>query len=143
MKSKSQTGFTLLEVMVALGISGLVLLGFGSFMKGQIDTASHLEYQLAAEQAARNAMPLLCVDPEGLKGVGGEELQSEGRETVRGVEWSWQRTLFIEKTVSEEGEEEERALRVTVMICNGDEPVHEQELYLPLSMLKGEIPCKS
>jgi len=135
-------GFTLLEVMVALALSGLVLLGFGSIMKSQTETALHLEYRLAAEQATRNAIALLCVDPEGLKGVG-EEKQSEGSESVGGWTWSWQRTVTIEKTENDEGEEEDRALRVNVVVGQEGEPVHRQELYLPLNLLSNGIPCQS
>ena len=48
-----------------------------------------------------------------------------------------------EKTENDEGEEEDRALRVNVVVGQEGEPVHRQELYLPLNLLSNGIPCQS
>ncbi|MBF0147676.1 MAG: type II secretion system minor pseudopilin GspI [Magnetococcales bacterium] len=51
-------GFTLLEVMVAMALIGLIFVGIGVIQKQMSDTQYHLEEQLAAAQVAGNLLEL-------------------------------------------------------------------------------------
>ncbi|MBF0341041.1 MAG: type II secretion system minor pseudopilin GspI [Magnetococcales bacterium] len=66
-------GFTLLEVLVAMALLGLLLVGVGAILKQQADTQFRLEERLAAAQVASNQMELfrangLPVTPDLLSG---------------------------------------------------------------------------
>ena len=74
-----RNGFTLLEVMIALALIGLIFVGIGAIQKRQSNTQYHLEEQLAAAQVAHNLMEMflaegLPVQPEHLDG---EETMAE------------------------------------------------------------------
>ncbi|MEO5333897.1 MAG: type II secretion system minor pseudopilin GspI [Magnetococcus sp. YQC-5] len=59
---QGQRGFTLLEIMIAVALLGMLFVGIGAIVQRQMNTQFHLEEQLAAAQLASNLMEMFKVD---------------------------------------------------------------------------------
>lgn len=95
------SGFTLIEVVVALGILGLVLGGAISTVHQYADQRSHLSNKKFSSQVAWNTLMNQYRYSEGWIGRAERSSRSvKGDETQYGREWRW--TLQIEPAVGKD-----------------------------------------
>jgi type II secretion system protein I len=95
------SGFTLIEVVVALGILGLVLGGAISTVHQYADQRSHLSNKTFSSQVAWNTLMNQYRYSEGWIGRAERSSRSvKGDETQYGREWRW--TLQIEPAVGKD-----------------------------------------
>lgn len=81
-------GFSLLEVLVALALTGLVLLTMGTLMERQIKGEAYLEQKVAAAQLAFNLMEQFRLD-----GAPSEPAVKEGFDEMGGWKFPWRRRV--------------------------------------------------
>ncbi len=84
----TQNGFTLLEIMVAMALIGLMLIGIGAIQQRESNTQNHLENQLAAAQVASNLMERFLAD-----GLPVTPEQSSGKEEMANRLFVWNQTI--------------------------------------------------
>lgn len=87
-KPNGSKGFTLLEILVALALIGLMFVGIGAIQKQQVNTQSRLEEQLAAAQLAHNLMEMFRAE-----GMPIHPEQQTGEETIAGQLFSFSRQI--------------------------------------------------
>jgi len=106
---KSERGFTLIEVMVALAIVALALTAMASSMHTMIDSANTMRERTYASWIAQNRIAELR-----LSGVVPEVGTNDGELEYGGTQWAW-RTV-----VSETGVESFMRIDVTVSLVDSD-----------------------
>jgi len=82
------SGFSLLEVLVALALTGLILLTMGTLMERQIKGEAYLEQKVAAAQLAFNLMEQFRLD-----GAPSEPALKEGNDEMGGWKFPWRRKV--------------------------------------------------
>jgi general secretion pathway protein I len=112
MRSRRLTGFTLLEVMVALVIISLALAGVAGSMGQMIDTANTMRDRTYASWIAQNKITEMRLSGA-LPDVG----ESSGEEDYANTTWAWS------AEVSETGIENLMKVDVSVSYPGVDEPV--------------------
>ena len=104
---RRSAGFTLLEVMVALGIAALSLTAVTAAMSQMVDAASSMRERTYASWIAQNKIAELR-----LANVEPEVSENSGELEYAGQSWSWR------TTISETGVE--HLFRVDVAVSRGD-----------------------
>ncbi|MBF0426033.1 MAG: type II secretion system minor pseudopilin GspI [Magnetococcales bacterium] len=84
LNDQREAGFTLLEVVVAMFLIGILCVTVAVLHKQQIGTYTHLEERLAAAQLASNLMELFRAQGRPL-----EPAQRTGQETMAGRTLAW------------------------------------------------------
>ena len=102
-------GFTLIEVLVALAIAGIVFVAVGAALKSEIDTQFQLERKAAAAQIAWNLMETYRLD-----GSPVEPDWVEGHTVMGHWEFRWARRAALVNATQE----------VEVRIGESDDPVY-------------------
>jgi len=108
------TGFTLIEVMVALVIVSLALAGVAASMGQMIDTANTMRDRTFASWIAQNKIAELR-----LSGAMPEVGESSGEVDYANTVWAWT------ANVSETGVENLMKVEVTVSYAGFDDPVRQ------------------
>ena len=108
------TGFTLIEVMVALVIVSLALAGIAASMGQMIDTANTMRDRTFASWIAQNQIAEMR-----LAGVIPEVGETSGDVDFANASWSWT------ADVSETGVENLLKVEVTVSYAGFDQPVRQ------------------
>ncbi|MGD2131798.1 MAG: type II secretion system minor pseudopilin GspI [Maricaulaceae bacterium] len=108
-RSRRESGFTLIEAMVALGVFSVAALSLLALNAETVRSTSALEEAAYARIVADNQLVLALINPrERLRGV------DAGSEMQAGYEWRWTRTitattdpdlLRIDVVVQREGED--------------------------------------
>ena len=131
MASRRSTGFTLIEVMVALVIVSLSLAAVAASMGQMIDTANTMRDRTFASWIAQNKIAELR-----LAGVLPEVGESSGEVDYANTSWAWS------AEVSETGIENLFRVDVTVSYADVDEPVRQVTGFIgepvPPSTRRGE-----
>jgi general secretion pathway protein I len=104
---RSGSGFTLIEVMVALAIAALSLTGVAAAISQMVDSASSMRERTYASWIAQNKIAELR-----LANVEPEVSENSGELEYAGQSWSWR------TTISETGVE--HLFRVDVAVSRGD-----------------------
>ena len=126
-------GFTLLEVLVALAIAGLLFVGLGGILQQQIKTESHLERKAAAAQVARNLLAEAEIHHDQV-----EEGTTNGEMEMGGWKFPWSQTVSIYTVEDEEGTQQAVALQMQIDVGDQEETIEQAALYLPLKT--AEVP---
>lgn len=113
-------GFTLLEILVAVALIGLLFVGIGIILDRQLKTQFRLEERLAASQVGGNLMELF--QAEGMPVT--PDLLS-GEENLAGRTWPWTRQILA----VDEGRGHEAIIRVGPPAAN---PLFETRLRWPI-----------
>jgi general secretion pathway protein I len=111
---RQTSGFTLIEVMVALVIVSLALAGVAASMGQMIDTANTMRDRTFASWIAQNQIAEMR-----LAGVVPEVGESSGEVDFANASWAWT------ADVSETGVENLLKVEVTVSYAGFDEPVRQ------------------
>ena len=109
---RRHSGFTILEVMVALVIIALALTAVGTKMSQMIDTANAMRDRTYASWIAQNRITEIR-----LAGQIPDVTTTTGEVNFAGVEWEWRAEVF------ETGIENLRRVEVAVSLLGADEPV--------------------
>jgi len=103
------SGFTLLEILVALAIVSVVLASLVNLAAQASHNAGYLERKTLAHWVAMNQMAQLQATrahpPKGRK---------QGKETLGGIEWQWQRSV--------KPTPDRQVVQVEFVVGQGDEP---------------------
>lgn len=113
-RRRRETGFTLIEVMVALVIVSLALAGVAASMGQMIDTANTMRDRTFASWIAQNKIAEMR-----LAGVVPEVGESSGEVDYANAAWAWT------ANVSETGVENLLKVDVTVSYAGFDAPVRQ------------------
>lgn len=123
MKWQSQAGFTLVEVLVALGVFSIAAMALVHLGNEAIVGARHVEQRFLASVEADNLMAEALVRPEAMPtGI------ESGTSMQRGRTFSWQRTVTaagretlyaVTVTVTDDQSGQELASRQTLMRVSG------------------------
>jgi len=116
-----QTGFTLVEVMVALAIAALGLAAVAASMSQMVDAATSMQQRTYADWIALNKIAEMR-----LANVVPEVSSTSGEVEYAGAEWQWR------ATISETGVENLFRVDVTISVPG------EKESFRPVSGFIGE-----
>lgn len=85
---KGTQGFTLIEVMIALGISGIALSSILLYVTELTDASAHIRDKTIARWIAEDRLAEVKLE----RRLSGRTLRGEssGRVTVAGTKWAWQ-----------------------------------------------------
>ncbi|MBF0135334.1 MAG: type II secretion system minor pseudopilin GspI [Magnetococcus sp. DMHC-1] len=115
MTAKRQDGFTLLEVLVAMALIGMVFVGIGAIQKQLSNTQYHLEERLAAAQLASNLLEIFRAE-----GLPPDPQHLIGAEEMGGRLLSWVRQI----TPTDDG----KGYEVRIQVGSGITPLFEETL---------------
>lgn len=107
----TSTGFTLLEVLVALALVGVLFVAMGAVLHRQMGTQHHLEESLAAAQVGWNQMALFRADGQPIT-----PMLQDGEEQMAGVTFVWSRQI---RSLAQEN-----WYQVTIRVGEADTPLH-------------------
>ena len=110
--TRRRSGFTILEVMVALAIIALALTAVGAKMNHMIDTANAMRDRTFASWIAQNRITEIR-----LAGQIPEATTTSGEVEFAGVEWEWRAEVY------ETGIENLMRVEVSVSFLGDDDPV--------------------
>ncbi|MBF0295205.1 MAG: type II secretion system minor pseudopilin GspI [Magnetococcales bacterium] len=108
-------GFTLLEVLVAMALLGLLLVGVGAVLERQARAQYLLEEKLAAAQVSSNLMEQFR-----LEGASPTPESRSGSMEMAGRAWEWR--LHVAKTAEKNGHE------VTIRVGPEAAPLFEERM---------------
>ncbi len=114
-----QRGFTLLEILVALALVGILFVGVGAIQERRLQAQWHLEERIAAAQVGWNRMEIFQLELAEYrrKGTLMEPGLQEGEEVMAGKTFPWRRQLVAL------GEDE--GFEVTIFVGDVDaDPIH-------------------
>lgn len=109
-------GFTLLEVLVALVLTGLVLITVGTVQERQVNAQWQLEERIAAAQLAWNLMESFR-----LEGAPEQPAHLEEQEEMAGWTFPWRREVVA---TDAEGER-----RVDILVGPVEAPLYRERWY--------------
>ncbi|GAB4190251.1 MAG: type II secretion system minor pseudopilin GspI [Wenzhouxiangellaceae bacterium] len=112
MKSQPNTGFSLLEVLIAMAVISIALLALSRTGGAAPRQLAALEQRTIAQWVAQNAISEIRLN-EGFPPVG----QRQGRENMAQRDWSWQ------AQVQDTSDDSIRRIDVSVFIDGADQPV--------------------
>jgi general secretion pathway protein I len=121
------SGFTLVEVMVALAISSLGLAAVAASVSQMIDAATSMQQRTYADWIAHNKITEMR-----LANVVPEISSSSGEVLFAGAEWAWR------ATVSETGVENLVRVDVAVSFPGADDPVRTVTGFIGEPVIPGQ-----
>ena len=127
-----ERGFTLLEVMVALAIAGLLFIGVGAALQEQSRTESHLQRKAAAAQVVRNHLAEVVMRQEPL-----EEGAVTGQAEMGGWLFDWRQVVTIVLQEDDAGDPQPHSFRLEVSVEENGQIVEQGVLYLTLQFEGG------
>lgn len=119
----SSRGFTLMEVLVALALIGLLFITVGAVLERQMGTQRQLEENLAAAQLGWNLMETFHLEGNPLMP---DLLEGEG--DMAGWVFPWSRKIQL---LSEETAAQGRWYQVRIRVGSADRPLYEERWSWP------------
>lgn len=106
-----KSGFTLIEVLVALAILGILFIGMSSIATSQVRNFDYLQDRLAAAQLAANQMTLFSIQGKPLTPA-----FSQGEEEIAGRRLPWRRNISTDPQTA--------AVTVEIIVGDSESPLY-------------------